>query len=85
MKRIMLPTLLMLVLAGCDSGLRTSYGPSVGFLAKRSVNGFTTFRNAFDNAGFATRDLNRLTDRSKRSAVIVWVRSSRPPHISARP
>ncbi len=72
MKRIMLPTLLMLVLAGCDSGLRTSYGPSVGFLAKRSVNGFTTFRNAFDNAGFATRDLNRLTDRSKRSAVIVW-------------
>ncbi|QDV44868.1 hypothetical protein Enr13x_47390 [Stieleria neptunia] len=72
MKRILLPTLMLLVLAGCDSGLRTSYGPSVGILAKRSVNGFTTFRNAFSNAGFATRDLNRLTDRSKRSSVIVW-------------
>ncbi|QDV82460.1 hypothetical protein [Planctomycetes bacterium TBK1r] len=72
MKRIMLPVLLLLVLVGCDSGLRTSYGPSVGILAKRSVNGFTTLRNAFGNAGFATRDLTRLTNRSKRSAVIVW-------------
>ncbi|QEF99414.1 hypothetical protein Mal15_34780 [Stieleria maiorica] len=72
MKRIIVPLLLLLLFAGCDGGLRTGYGPSKGILARRSVNGFTSLRNAFSSAGFSTRDLNRLTDRARRTSVIVW-------------
>ena len=59
-------------LSGCDGGLRTDYGPSKGILAKRSVNGFTTFREAFNQAGFSQRDLSRLTERARRASVVVW-------------
>lgn len=61
-----------LLLIGCDRGLGTSYGPSKGVMARRSVNGFTTFRQAFDTAGFSHRDINRLTSRARRMSVLVW-------------
>lgn len=64
--------IVLALMSGCGDGLGTSYGPSSGYLAKQSINGFTTFRRSFDKAGFTTRDLNRLTDRARRSAVIVW-------------
>jgi hypothetical protein len=63
---------LVLGLVGCNRGLNTSYGPSKGILAKRSINGFSTFRDAFESAGFDHREINRLTDRARRASVIVW-------------
>ncbi|WP_182869685.1 hypothetical protein [Stieleria mannarensis] len=83
MKRIIVPVLLLFLLVGCDGGLGTSYGPSKGYLARRSINGFTSLRNAFSDAGFATRDLHRLTDRARRTSVIVWT-PSHPTGIESR-
>lgn len=62
----------ILASTGCQRRLRTSYGSSTGILAKQSVNGFTTFRQAFDTAGFSHRDVNRLTNRVRRASVLVW-------------
>ncbi len=68
---IVLSALLCMV-AGCGRGLGTSYGKSRGYSASRSVNGFSTLRDAFENAGFKDRDLKRLTDRARSSSVVVW-------------
>jgi hypothetical protein len=63
---------LLIASGGCGDRLSTSYGPSTGFLAKRSINGFTTFRDAFRSAGFSQRDFNRLTERARQVSVVVW-------------
>ncbi|MCA9138808.1 MAG: MBL fold metallo-hydrolase [Planctomycetales bacterium] len=63
---------LLLVVAGCSGGLGTNYGSSKGYSAKRSINGFTTFRTAFTEAGFYDREFNRLTDRARMTSVVVW-------------
>ncbi len=60
------------LLVGCGDGLRSEYGESQGSLAERSVNGFTTLRNAYRAAGLQDRGVSRLTDRVKRLDVIVW-------------
>ena len=62
----------LLVTAGCSRGLDTSYGPSSGFSGSRSLNGFGALRETFSSAGYQDRDLRRLSERMKRSRVIVW-------------
>ena len=69
--------------SGCSDALPTGYGVSKGFLAQRSVNGFTTLRGAFREAGFYDRELTRLTDRSRRMSVVVWT-PSHPAGIEVR-
>ena len=60
-----------LALSGC-SQLESDYGRSKGLTGKRSLNGFGGFRTAFEQAGFDTRDVTRLTQRVKQSDAIVW-------------
>lgn len=68
-----LPALLVLALAaGCGSGVNTQYGGSQGTLARRSVNGFSTLREAYRAKGMEDRNIHRLTDRVDRAATIVW-------------
>ncbi|MCO8121405.1 hypothetical protein NHH03_06625 [Stieleria sp. TO1_6] len=64
--------MILMIVTGCESGLSTGYGSSQGFLAERSVNGFTTLRQSFVSAGFETHDLNRLTRRARQTSVVVW-------------
>ncbi|MEC8473517.1 MAG: hypothetical protein VXZ38_02595, partial [Planctomycetota bacterium] len=61
----------LLVCSGCDQ-LRTSYGESRGSVGRLSINGFGALRSAYENAGYRTRDITRLSDRVKSSEVIVW-------------
>lgn len=56
---------------GC-SRLRTEYGTSKGASGTKSLNGFGALRTAYKNAGYRTRDVSRLSDRVKRTNVIVW-------------
>lgn len=64
-------TLLITVTTGC-SKLTTDYGPSSGRTGRTSLNGFGALRKTYQNAGFECRDATRLTDRVKRSDLIVW-------------
>jgi len=65
-------TTCFLVVSGC-SKLSTEYGKSSGTSAHASINGFGTFRSAFENAGFKDRDMGRLTNRLMNSTdVVVW-------------
>ncbi len=57
---------------GC-SKLTTDYGKTSGSSAYSSINGYGTFRQAIKNAGFSDREMNRLTDRLRRSTdLVVW-------------
>ncbi|KAA5543698.1 hypothetical protein FYK55_10920 [Roseiconus nitratireducens] len=67
--------LALLLATGCSRGLPTTYGPSRGYTASRSINGFAALREGFIGAGFEDRDLNRLTTRARRSSVVVWTPS----------
>ncbi|OYP31722.1 hypothetical protein [Rhodopirellula sp. MGV] len=58
--------------SGCGSSLSTQYGGTKGYFARRSVNGLTTFHDAFEKADFSTRDVNRLTQRTRKIAAFVW-------------
>lgn len=68
-----------LFLCGCGTKLGTGYGQSKGYLARRSVNGFSALRDAYAKSGFKHRDLTRLTSRVRNANVIVWT----PTHPSA--
>ncbi len=57
--------------SGC-SRLTTDYGESRGVSGRTSLNGFGALRSAFERAGFRSRDVSRLSDRVRRTDVIVW-------------
>ena len=61
----------VLSLTGCTD-LKTDYGQSKGVNGRRSLNGFGAFRSAYQQAGFRSRDVSRLSDRVRRTDVIVW-------------
>ncbi|MEM9585852.1 MAG: hypothetical protein AAGA03_01110 [Planctomycetota bacterium] len=61
----------LITFVGCTE-LETSYGRSSGRQARASVNGFSALRNTYTNAGFKTKDVYRLTERTKENDVIVW-------------
>ena len=63
---------LVAVATGCQKQLNTTYGPSRGYSANRSINGFSALRGAFVQDGFQDRDVHRLTHRVRRAYVIVW-------------
>lgn len=67
----LLLTVLLLLAGGC-SKLRTDYGSSRGLDGRKSLNGFGALRQAYQQAGFRTRDVSRLSDRVMRTSVIVW-------------
>ena len=64
--------ILLVIATGCQNELITKYGPSKGYTAARSVNGFSALRDAYQRNGFKHRDVKRLTSRIRRSSVIVW-------------
>jgi len=60
------------ITVGC-SKLSTDYGKTSGESAYSSINGYGTFRQALENAGFTDRDIARFTDRLKKSTdLVVW-------------
>ena len=59
-------------ICGCGLPFDATYGPSTGVSGRISVNGFGALRTSFENAGYKTRDVRRLTNRTKESDVIVW-------------
>lgn len=62
----------MTVTVGCTD-LPTEYGKTSGNSAYSSINGYGTFRLALENAGFADREIVRLTDRLKNNTdLVVW-------------
>ena len=61
----------VLSLTGCTD-LKTDYGQSKGVNGRNSLNGFGAFRSAYQQAGFRSRDVSRLSDRVRRTDVIVW-------------
>ncbi|TWU56171.1 hypothetical protein [Rubripirellula reticaptiva] len=61
----------LLMMSGC-SELSTDYGKTKGLTGQSSLNGFGALRNSFENAGYRSRDVSRLTNRVRRSDVIVW-------------
>ena len=63
---------LLLVATGCGTGFDATYGPSAGTQGRNSVNGFGALRQSFENAGYKSRDVRRLTQRTRDSSVIVW-------------
>lgn len=71
-RRVVWMLLCMLVwIGGCDR-FSTDYGNSKGLSGRKSLNGFGGLRRAYQNAGYTTRDVSRLTDRVQKSDVIVW-------------
>ncbi|MEM6688894.1 MAG: hypothetical protein AAF664_05670 [Planctomycetota bacterium] len=66
--------LVLLVSSGCGS-LVTTYGVSTGSAGQKSLNGFGTFRLAIKQEGFRTRDLNRLSHRTRVFDAMVWTPS----------
>ena len=72
------------ITSGC-SRIVTDYGASSGRTGKQSLNGFGALRATFQQAGFNTRDVRRLTDRVAKCDAIVWTPSqagSIPPRIT---
>ncbi len=63
--------LLIAPLSGC-SEISVDYGKSRGYYGRNSLNGFGGLRSAYEEAGFRSRDVTRLSDRVARSDVIVW-------------
>ncbi|MDA9778927.1 hypothetical protein N9D38_10835 [Rubripirellula sp.] len=57
---------------GCER-LRTDYGESRGTNGRTSLNGFGAFRASYEKAGYQTRDMSRLSSRSKSIDAIVWL------------
>lgn len=72
-------TCTLLLASGCEK-LTTDYGKTSGSSAYSSINGYGTFRQAIKNAGFADREMSRLTDRLKRSTdLVVWAPQNTKP------
>jgi hypothetical protein len=64
-------TIILCAIAGCGPP-PTNYGSSSGSAGRTSMNGFGALRTTYEQAGYKTRDVYRLTDRVGRSDVIVW-------------
>ena len=64
-------TVFSFVVVGCRE-MTTDYGKTKGSAAQASLNGFGALRTAYENAGFRSRDITRLSDRVLRTDVIVW-------------
>jgi len=62
---------LVLVSMGCQR-LSDDYGRSDGNVGRTSLNGFGALRRSFDQAGFRSRDVSRLSDRVGMTSTIVW-------------
>ncbi|MGB7343960.1 MAG: hypothetical protein WBD20_07090 [Pirellulaceae bacterium] len=62
----------VLASVGCEQRFDATYGNSTGISGRVSVNGFGALRNSFENAGYDTLDVRRLTERTRKSDVIVW-------------
>lgn len=60
-----------LLVTGCAT-ISTDYGKSKGASGYKSLNGFGALRTSYENSGFRTRDVSRLSDRVMRTDVIVW-------------
>lgn len=60
-----------LLLSGC-SKITTDYGTSRGSSGRKSLNGFGALRKSYEQAGFHSRDISRLSERVMRTDVIVW-------------
>lgn len=71
----LLPLLLVCVVSGCDQFV-TGYGESKGSQATESINGFSALRKSFDESGNTTGDLHRLSQKTTRNDVIVWLPQS---------
>ena len=71
MNRWSIAFVFLIGLCGCDR-LRTEYGESRGAVAKSSLNGFAGYRLAYENAGYRSRDITRLSNRVRATEVIVW-------------
>jgi len=70
--RVIVGLFFVFISSGCDRSLRTEYGGTQGSAAQRSINGFTTLRESYRQAGLKDRGVSRLTDRVMRLQVIVW-------------
>jgi len=68
----MIISLMIIAAASGCSKLTTNYGPSSGRTGRTSLNGFGALRKTYQNAGFECRNATRLTDRVKRSDLILW-------------
>lgn len=64
--------LVVLVCGGC-SKIQTEYGASRSSNGRKSLNGFGALRASYEQAGFRTRDVNRLSERVMRTDAIVWI------------
>ncbi|WP_436714849.1 hypothetical protein U8335_18550 [Roseiconus lacunae] len=73
--RSYLAVVMLSLLNGCGSDLVTQYGANEGYYARQSINGFTTFRDSFDHAGFDSRGITRLTERTRKVTSIIWTPS----------
>ncbi|MEM6780155.1 MAG: hypothetical protein AAF670_21060 [Planctomycetota bacterium] len=71
---------LLLMSTGC-SRFVTTYGDSKGFNGDRSLNGFGALRDTIEtiSSRIQTRDLYRLSKRSRDNDAIVWIPSKWPP------
>jgi hypothetical protein len=59
------------LLAGCAK-IDTDYGASKGKGGRESLNGFGALRASYEQAGFRSRDVSRLSERVMRTDAIVW-------------
>ena len=62
-------------LSGCGT-FSDDYGRSIGRTGRESLNGFGALRKSFENAGFRTRDITRLSRRVGLTTTIVWTPQS---------
>ena len=59
------------LVSGCAE-ISTDYGKTKGHSGYKSLNGFGALRTSYENSGFRSRDVSRLSDRVMRTDVIVW-------------
>ena len=75
----------LLLLAGCDEELDTTYGVRSGPGATRSVNGTSVFADMFEQAGHRVSSWKSLSPRLKKADCIVWFPDDfRPPSPQVR-
>ena len=62
----------LLTCIGCEQ-LSTEYGETRGLVGRTSLNGFGALRTAYENAGYQSRDINRLSKRLNSTETIIWL------------
>ena len=72
---LLLVAMLLVAVVGCGDSttFENRYGASSGASGRTSLNGFSAFRSTFENAGYSSRELRRLTSRAQRTDVIVLI------------